>query len=415
MNSAARSISVLDVQRPATGSLRARISEAASPPDLHLITDRQDFDALEDEWNDLFARAGHPTHVFQSFNFCWHWANHYLASSVGGLAGIHLSILTGRRDGRLVMVWPLVSERVRGITQTFWMGEPVAQYGDVLIDAGDDVVALMREALAFLRSHSQSDLLRLRRVRSDSNLAPLLTETAQCADRQVAPYMDLTTADDFAAFEQRYSAKTRKNRRRLARRLEEKGSVEFVRLRGGPEARALAEKALDLKARWLKDRGLVSNAIANARMARLLADLAEGAVKPAGCIVSGLKSNGDAASLEISFACKGRLAMHLIVFDLAHEKSGAGVLLFEQSLRDGFREGFHVYDMLAPGDAYKFDWCDQADAVSDWVKPLSLKGNLYTRFYLTFLRPHAKALLKAVPQPLRRLLREGFTRTASIV
>jgi CelD/BcsL family acetyltransferase involved in cellulose biosynthesis len=150
-------------------------------------------------------------------------------------------------------------------------------------------------------------------------------------------------------------------------------------------------------------------------MARLLADLAEGAVKPAGCIVSGLKSNGDAASLEISFACKGRLAMHLIVFDLAHEKSGAGVLLFEQSLRDGFREGFHVYDMLAPGDAYKFDWCDQADAVSDWVKPLSLKGNLYTRFYLTFLRPHAKALLKAVPQPLRRLLREGFTRTASIV
>jgi CelD/BcsL family acetyltransferase involved in cellulose biosynthesis len=313
------------------------------------------------------------------------------------------------------MVWPLVSERVRGITQTFWMGEPVAQYGDVLIDARDDAVVLMREALAFLRAHSQSDLLRLRRVRADSNLAPLLIETAQCADRQVAPYMDLTTAGDFAAFEQRYSAKTRKNRRRLARRLEEKGPVEFVRLRAGPEARALAEKAIDLKARWLKDRGLVSNAIANARMARLFADLAEGAVKPAGCIVSGLKSNGDAASLEISFACKGRLAMHLIVFDLAYEKSGAGVLLLEQSLREGFREGLHVYDMLAPGDAYKFDWCDQADAVSDWVKPLSLKGDIYARFYLAFLRPHAKAMLKAVPQPLRRLLRGGFTRTAAIV
>ena len=191
--------------------------------------------------------------------------------------------------------------------------------------------------------------------------------------------------------------------------------MEFVRLRGGSDARSLAQKAVDLKTRWLKDRGLVSNAIANARMARLLADLAEGAVKPAGCIVSGLKLDGEAASLEISFACKGRLAMHLIVFNLAYEKSGAGILLLEQSLKDGFREGLHVYDMLAPGDAYKFDWCDQADAVSDWVKPLSVKGGLYARLYLAFLRPHAKTMLKAVPQPLRRLLREGFTRTAAIV
>jgi CelD/BcsL family acetyltransferase involved in cellulose biosynthesis len=138
-------------------------------------------------------------------------------------------------------------------------------------------------------------------------------------------------------------------------------------------------------------------------------------VKPTGCIVSGLKSNGEAASLEISFACKGRLAMHLIVFDLAHEKSGAGVLLLEQSLKEGCREGLHIYDMLASEDAYKFDWCDQADAVADWVKPLSLKGDLYARLYLAFLRPHAKAMLKAVPQPLRRLLREAFTRTAAIV
>jgi hypothetical protein len=47
---------------------------------------------------------------------------------------------------------------------------------------------------------------------------------AQVADRQLAPFMELTTAKDFAAFEQQYSAKTRKNLRRLARRLEEKGT-----------------------------------------------------------------------------------------------------------------------------------------------------------------------------------------------
>ena len=221
------------------------------------------------------------------------------------------------------MVWPLVCERVRGITQTFWMGDPVSQYGDVLIDA--DVVALpaMRAALDFLRARTNSDLLRLRRVRSDSNVAPLMgANDAQVADRQLAPFMDLTTAKDFAAFEQRYSAKTRKNRRRLARRLEEKGTVEFLRLRGGDEARALAVEAINLKAAWLKDRGLVSSAIANERMSCLFADLAEGHQKPVECIVSALKSNGEAAALEVSFTCKGRLAMHLIAFNLEYEKIG---------------------------------------------------------------------------------------------
>ncbi len=110
------------------------------------------------------------------------------------------------------------------------------------------------------------------------------------------------------------------------------------------------------------------------RCRNLFADLAEAKEKPVNCIVSALKSNGEAAALEVSFTCKGRLAMHLIAFNLEFEKSGAGVLLLEKSLKDGYAEGLEVYDMLAPGDPYKLDWCDQSDTVYDWVKPLSLSG-----------------------------------------
>ena len=415
MDAAARSLSSLDLQRLSKEGAPAETTEsAACQIDLRLVAERRDFDALEAEWNALFIRSAGPTHVFQSFNFCWHWANHYLGSSRSGISGLNLSVVTGRRNGRLVMVWPLVCERVRGITQTFWMGDPVGQYGDVLIDADVDALPAMRAALDFLRVRTNSDLLRLRRVRSDSNVAPLMGAVdAQVADRQLAPFMDLTTAKDFAAFEQRYSAKTRKNRRRLARRLEEKGTVEFLRVRGGDEARALAVEAINLKAAWLKDRGLVSSAIANERMSCLFADLAEGHQKPVECVVSALKSNGEAAALEVSFTCKGRLAMHLIAFNLDYEKSGAGVLLLEQSLKNGYAEGLTIYDMLAPGDPYKFDWCHQSDAVLDWVKPLSLKGYLYARLYLAFLRGRAKTMLKTVPQPLRRLLRKSYLRTTS--
>lgn len=415
MDAAARSLNLLDLKGVGKGRLDAAAS--ASPAlavDLRLVAERADFDALENEWNALFARAGKPTHVFQSFNFCWHWANHYLTSPPDDAAGIELSIVTGRRDGRLIMLWPLVSQRMRGVRQTFWMGEPVGQYGDVLIDAEADALSVMRAGLEFLRARTNSDLLRLRRVRADANVAPLLDAMgAQIADRQIAPYMDLTTAKDYAGFDQRYSGKTRKNRRRLARRLEEKGAADFVRLHGGDEARALAIQAIDLKASWLKDRGLISSALANEKISGLFADLAEGREKPVNCIVSALKSNGEAAALEVSFTCKGRLAMHLIAFNLEFEKSGAGVLLLEKSLKDGYAEGLEVYDMLAPGDPYKLDWCDQSDAVLDWVKPLSLAGHLYARIYLGFLRGWMKATLKKMPQPLRRLLRGGYVRTAS--
>lgn len=379
-----------------------------SAVEFTLITSRADFDALQDDWNALFARTGRPEHVFQTFNFCWHWANHYLASSERGINGVHLSIVTARRHGRLIMLWPLVTERIRGVSQLFWMGEPVSQYGDVLIDSVPDQLALLTDAWTFLRANQQADLLRLRHVREDAAIAPLLDLIgAEIVDSQIAPHINLTDCDSFETFEQRHSGKARKNRRRLAKRLGEKGSVEFTRFRGGPEARALAVQAVALKALWLRDRGRAAAKMADGRMSRLFADLAEARTRPAGCLVSALKLNGEAAALEISFVCKDRLSMHLITFSLAHEKSGTGVLLFEQSLKDGYAENLHVYDMLAPGDAYKFDWCDRYDVVRDWAVPMTAKGFVYGRIYLAILRERLKTMLSALSQRLGRRSKAG--------
>ena len=93
------------------------------------------------------------------------------------------------------------------------------------------------------------------------------------------------------------------------------------------------------------------------------------------------------------------------------EKSGAGVLLMEKSISDGFAGGIGVYDMLAPGDGYKLDWADGSTDVYDWVKPLSLAGVIYARLYLGMLRGRAKAAIGAMPKPLRRLMTNGYSRT----
>jgi CelD/BcsL family acetyltransferase involved in cellulose biosynthesis len=399
----------------------ARISEikatAVPAPGLEiiLVTERAAFEALEGDWNALFERAGRPAQVFQTFNWNWHWARHYLSDAEGGIDGLKLSIVTGRRDGRLIMVWPLVSQRVRGITQIFWMGEPVSQYGDVVIDDVPDAKDVMRAGWEFLVQHAKGDIVRLRRIRADAAIAPLMAEIgATISDRQAAPYLDLASAKSFADYEQRYSPRARRNRRRLARRLDEQGKIKFERHKGGAEARALAVKALELKSAWLKDRGLVSHAIADERMARFFADAAEGATHSTNCIVAALTSDSEPAALEVSFTCKGRLAMHVIVFNLKYEKAGAGVLLLEQSIRDGYDDGLQVYDMLAPGDNYKLDWSDATEEVLDYVKPLSLVGHAYGRIYLGFVRTRLKSAISAMPQSLRRIMTTGYSVVSSI-
>ena len=370
-----------------------------------LITERTGFDALEAEWNALFARAGLPAQVFQTFNWNWHWANHYLGSSKGGIIGVELAIVTGRRGGKLVMVWPLVTERMRGITQAFSMGEPATQYCDVLIDDIPDQMDVLRAAFDFLSRNLKADLVRLRRVRADAMVTPLLQEIgALRSNKRTAPYLDLTRAKDFGNYEQTFTARSRSNRRRNMKRLRELGSVHFTRLTSGEKAALLVQEALELKTAWLKSRGLVSNAIGDKRLARFFAGAAGANSHPAGCIVTSLEVDGVPAAAEVLFQCKGRIAVHVMAYDLAYEKAGVGALLFEHGVREAYGAGMTAIDLLAPGDGYKLDWADASVEVLDWCRPLTLQGYAYAKLYLDFIRPRAQSAFAAMPASWRRLI-----------
>jgi CelD/BcsL family acetyltransferase involved in cellulose biosynthesis len=370
-----------------------------------LITDRASFDALETDWNDLFWRAGRGSQIFQTFNWNWHWSNHYLPSP--SEAAPSLAIVTGRRDGRLVMVWPLTTERVAGLSQLAWMGDPVSQYGDILVEP--EAVQLLGEAWSFIAHELKPDLVRLRKVRDDAAIAPFLGDlNAFPAERLQAPYLDLASAPDFATFERRYSPRARRNRRRLSRRLEEHGKMAFERCSEGARARELAIKAVELKREWLKDRGIVSPALADPRFASFFADVAQGLSHPTGCEVHALTSDNEAAAIEITLRCLDRIVMHVIVFNLRYEKAGAGVLLLEESIAQAFGTDARTYDLLSPADGYKLAWADAAMGVTDWVLPLSAKGWVYARLYLGLARPALKAALGAMPASLRRLVADRY-------
>jgi CelD/BcsL family acetyltransferase involved in cellulose biosynthesis len=289
------------------------------------------------------------------------------------------------------------------------MGEPVSQYGDVLIDEVADSEAILGAAWQFIARHSGADVVRLRKVRADAAVAPFLSAIGGIAtDKLGAPYLDLASAPSFAEYEKRYSSGARRNRKRQRRRLEERGTVGIEAYTHGAVAGRLARTAIDLKRVWLAERGLVSPAFADTRIDDFFADVASGVVRPAGCRVLAMRCGDTPAALEIGLTCKGRAAIHVIVYDREFEKAAAGNLLMEDSIRRACDAGLTTFDLLAPADSYKMDWADGVVEVSDWVAPLSLAGQVYGRIYLAFFRHFAKKAIAALPAPMRRAVAGGF-------
>jgi CelD/BcsL family acetyltransferase involved in cellulose biosynthesis len=375
----------------------------AVPISFSVVGDRAGFDALEPEWNDLFARAGRDTHVFQTFNWNWHWANHYVTADAGTLG---LAILCGRRQGRLVLLWPLVIARSGGLKLVRWMGEPVSQYGDVLIEPMSDKAAVLLQSWRFLAAELGADAINLRKVRADAEVAPLLAGLAlNKVSRAEAPYLDLASAPDFAHYERRYSQKARKNRRRLMRRLEEQGPVLITRHAGGAQARSAALAALALKRAWTQSTARLAASLADHRFSAFFADVADGCGRPAGCAVTTLRSRDAVASIAIDVTCGRRRAAHIIVHDPALKHLSPGTLLLQEWIRGAGAERIATFDLLAPAYAYKQDWADAAIAVHDYAGGFSWMGAIYARLYLGQLRPLLKAALEALPGLLARARR----------
>lgn len=368
---------------------------------LDLVTTRAGFDALEESWIALFERAGRNTQLFQTFNWLWHWANHFLPAP--GEKGLELAVVTARTGDRLVMALPLVLERIGPVKQLSWMGEPVSQYGDVLIDDAVDAPALLRAGWDFVTQRTGASVVQLRKVRADSAIAPLLAELGADVTAELkAPYLDLASAPSFAEYEKRYSSGTRRNRKRQRRRLEERGAVALQWHTHGAEAQSLAAETFRLKELWLHQRGLVSPALTDPRTNRFFADVAGAETHPAGCHVLALTCAGRPVALEVGVHCMGRSAIHIIAYDLDFEKAAAGSLLMEDSIRRACDSGMAVFDLLAPGDGYKLEWADDAVAVRDWAAPLSLLGRAYSTIYLGLVRTALKRGVEALPLGLRR-------------
>lgn len=389
---------------PSKGSARL---PATAPVSFDVIDTLEGLAGLGSDWNDLFAQHGRPGQVFQTHAWCQAWARSFLADPQH--AGRHrLFIVTAHCEDRLVLVWPLMEERSAGSTRLVWLGTPVTQYGDVVMDpTAGDIDAMLAAAWKFLRARSKADYVHLAKAREDALIAPFLARIGAVATvRETAPHLDFSEAANFASYaDVKYSRKARKNRARNERKLAEFGAFAIDRLEGGTRAQQAVREALALKRRWLKTTGRVSRAINDPATEAFFVSLASAEIaQDAGTVVSTLRIGETLAACEISFVCKGHLVVHVLVYASEYERFSPGKVLVENSIEACFAHGVRRYDLMAPADAYKVAIADRCLEVVDWALPVNARGALWVRTYLGFARPRLKRLQAAMPIEVRRYL-----------
>lgn len=354
--------------------------------DFKLIRTEHEIAALEDRWNNLFKTAGRGPQLFQSFS----WFNHWRKSCQN--KHDNLLLLTGYDEGELVVVAPLVIEKKAGVKIIKWAGEPVSQYGDILIKDDASNLQWLKDGFNFLIKATKADLIYLRKTRFDSAVTPLLENyAATVLEENVAPYIETLGANSFTEFNKRYSQRSRKSKRRHRRKLEEKGKLTFHLHKPGNEAEKLARHAIQLKRDWLRHLGLISPAFIGNR----LDDFFSAATRSndnSGILVSELRLDERPIALEIGIRHGAYYGAHLGAYDPAFIAHGPGSLQMQETIGALINEGVEIIDLFAPGDTYKFEWTDQSVPVYDFAYPTSPLGTIYEKLYLKCARPGLKKI-----------------------
>lgn len=373
--------------------------------DIQVVRNLADFESLEADWNGLFARAGTSQQLFQTFNWNWQWCQSYLVEK-GDAEAEALSIVVGRHAGRVVMIWPLVASYKLGFKQICWMGSPVTQYSDVLVEAGPFREAWLVQGWQTVCEKLGAHLICMPKVREDAALMELVRRLdLKPFCRTEAPCADLTGINTFDQYAERRTKRERRNRKRQWRRLKDYGPVSIEVLTAGAQTAAAARNAISMKRRWLSRKGLVSKAFAGDRIDDFFSRAFSCPDRPVNGRVVVLKVNGEVAAVEIGVICQDRFAPHISAYSLDPQfaNTAAGALVREASIGHCCSGGFATYDLMAPNDAYKYQWAEGSVPVYDFVVTLTPPGRILG-WAGACAHAAMKTALEAAPQRIRRLV-----------
>jgi CelD/BcsL family acetyltransferase involved in cellulose biosynthesis len=314
--------------------------------------------SLKEDWNALVNSMRYPT-VFCMWDWVFTWWQHFGA-------GRNLRLLLLRRNGELVGVLPLYSER-RMVSSDGRIGRVLGYCGasDLfpdpldIVSATADASECAEAALAFLETNARDwDVLHLRFLEEDSELLRRAAGgglgDAQTARISGAPYIPITGS--YEDYLRTLSGNERSKIGRSRRKLMEQKSVQYVDLgaEGAPQA---LQALLTLHAKRAGEKRMHST-FARANVIAFHRDFL-GCIAPGHVWLRGLRLDGELIAAFYGYTVGDRLAYYQLGHDPAWATYSPGAVLLQETIREAFARGFTEYNFLQGEEAFKFRWTSQ--------------------------------------------------------
>ena len=365
-----------------------------------LVTNEADFLALREDWNALWANAEKPR-VSQSFDWClagWR--------TTGQPRGRELAILVARREGRLVLIWPLTTRRALLWTTARPLGPESTEYDALLVGSEFDREVLVEAAHHFVRASGVADVLTIPFVDNSSprrhaiERMPLKHETHMLP----APSLQWTGAASWDDYMRSRTSKLRTGVNRRLRKLKELGAVEVHFLEDDARRRDAIEWALRMKADWLKRKNMGNDFLRESEFHDFLIEFARSSSR---LNVMTMTMDGAIVACKIGTVDEARLEGFITVYDPKYEEFSPGVLLLVESLQWCFARGL-AYDFRIGDEAYKLNWADGAANMTTHYVALRRWGEVYfvARKQKIALRALINRAREALPKDIRVRLKD---------
>ena len=327
---------------------------------VRVVETTADFDALQEQWDQLFDQNGFS--VFQSFSWQRTWWKHYGE----GNPDMRLNILLVYEGGRVVGIAPFFVEvlRVYGLLRIRRMGligRGQSDYQDFLVAEGCDQVSLDAVAGHIAKHRGAFDIVVIEDFsdRSPRNIvwSEALRKVGLNVEREVTDYCPRvvfkpTWEESLAAIPCNNNRKMEKFRRQIASKF--KGEVEFT-----DEKSSFQDDFQDFarlhQQRWKRSGwpGLFEDP----KFERFFRDALEQQKQRGKLVLAFFRIEGDRRLAIVGFKHRDEFQYYLSGLGdpgkTAHHSPG--LVLHTHSMEYLFHQGFHVYDFLRGSESYKMD------------------------------------------------------------
>jgi CelD/BcsL family acetyltransferase involved in cellulose biosynthesis len=373
---------------------QGKVASAASGLDTLTLEFVTDATMIEADWRALEQYDCNSLH--QGFDWCQAFAR---------ANGRPLRALRGSRDGRTMMILPLVIVRARGIRLARFPGGGFNNINTGLF--APDIGGTDAAASAMFKRHlrqalsGHADLLHLDKVPLAWRGARSPLGGLQHIESQNHAFQ-LTLRDGFDETLSQLNAKSRKRKHRIqTRRLAEIGGFEHVIAKTPAEGHALLDLFFRQKGQRLEAFGLPDVFAPDSVrdfLHRLVDVPAQGTDQP--LLLHAIRLTGEHAGHVPAIASLSRKGDHVIcqfssIDDTVCPEASPGELLFWLMIEEACRTKAAIFDFGIGDQAYKRSWCTQETVQYDFVLPISTLGRVMVPATLAVTK--AKAAIKRHP------------------